>query len=155
MTFCLEMVMFLLKNEKFLFPSSHCSGPIVQCSMFMFALTDGNLLRMSYACIGYNAMYCNVWNGQYPWSASFIKGISREYWIGMLFGKIAARRRHWRIFCLHLSANAGPEVEACFAQDLVEKEEWKRMSKADNQPISLKVNKEFRMHADDDMKTSK
>ena len=34
-------------------------------------------------------------------------------------------------------------------------EEWKRMSKADNQPISLKVNKEFRMHADDDMKTSK
>ena len=29
-TFCLEMVMFLLKNEKFLISSSHSSGPIVQ-----------------------------------------------------------------------------------------------------------------------------
>ena len=34
-TFCLEMVMFLLKKEKFLISSSHCSGPIVHWRAFL------------------------------------------------------------------------------------------------------------------------
>ena len=78
---------------------------------------------MWYACIEYNAMF-KPDSQVFLLTVSFIKFKDNfRPWIlncQMLVEKIAARRRHWRIFCLHLSANARPEVEACFALNLAE-----------------------------------
>ena len=101
---------------------------------------------MWYACIEYNAMF-KPDSQVFLLTVSFIKFKDNfRPWIlncQMLVEKIAARRRHWRIFCLHLSANARPEVEACFALNLEEEEEYKSLPDADNLSISLRVNKEF------------
>ena len=65
------------------------------------------------------------------WKWHSISFPSCDYWIVMLVGEVAAwRRDKRRIFCLHLSANAGPWVEACFALSL--DEEWKSKCKAGN-----------------------
>lgn len=122
-----------------------------------------HVLKMWCYCI-----WSTVWNGLSLYPQYLPVSPFSEYWINPLVGKIAAQRRHRRIFCLHLSASAGRKVGACFAHKLARRECFahnlvkcfahklvscecfahnlvrQRESKADNlTTVSLKVNKSF------------
>ena len=56
------MVIILLKNEKFLFPSSHCSGPIVQWKVGKVSGYVWEVLNFSQLLVLSMVFYCVVWD---------------------------------------------------------------------------------------------
>ena len=75
------MVMILLKNERFLFPSSHCSGPIVHWMESVEFIDDFCLDSIQFSCLAIHLNYEFRFNAflTQPFFSACQKGLS--FWI--------------------------------------------------------------------------